>query len=63
MLSFSISIPHPSAFREEPIYFVDKDNDTGESELYSLDDFPVRLNEDVRKAYLSGRFGAVPDII
>lgn len=49
--------------RREQIYFVDKDNDTGESELYSLDDFPVRLNEDVRKAYLSGRFGAVPDII
>lgn len=50
-------------FRREQIYFVDKDNDTGCSELYSLDEFPVRLNEDVRKAYLSGRFGAVPDII
>lgn len=50
-------------FRREQIYFVDKDNDTGSSELYSLDEFPVRLNEDIQKAYLSGRFGAVPDIL
>lgn len=50
-------------FRRDQILFVDKDNDTGVSELYSLDDFPVRLNEDVRKAYMAGRFGAVPDIV
>ena len=50
-------------FRREQIYFVDKDNDTGCSELYSLNEFSVRLNEDIRKAYLSGRFGAVPDIL
>ena len=50
-------------FRRDQILFVDKDNDTGVSELYSLDDFPVRLKEDVRKAYMAGRFGAVPDIV
>ena len=50
-------------FRRDQIYFVEKDNKTGTSELYSLDEFPVRRNEDVRKAYLSGKFGAVPDII
>lgn len=49
--------------RRDQIYFVNKDKDTGISELYSLSEFPVRLNEDIRKAYLSGRFGAVPDII
>ncbi len=49
-----------SYMRRDQIYFVDKDNDSGVSELYSLDDFPVRTREDVRKAYLCGRFGAVP---
>lgn len=48
--------------RDDEIYFVDKNNETGESELYSLDDFSTRRNLDIRKAYLLGRFGAIPYI-
>ena len=52
-----------SLMRRDQILFVEKSNDTGVSELYSLNDFPVRTREDIRKAYLAGRFGAVPNIL
>lgn len=48
--------------RRDQIYFVDKNQKTGISELYSLDEFSPRTNEDIQKAYLLGRFGAVPNI-
>lgn len=48
--------------RRDQFYFVDKDQMTGESELYSLDEFSPRKREDIRKAYLLGRYGAVPNI-
>ncbi len=49
--------------RRDQLYFVDKENSNGISELYSLDDYSVRTREDVRKAYLNGRFGAIPNIV
>ncbi|MGN0915034.1 MAG: ATP/GTP-binding protein [Succinivibrio sp.] len=53
-----------SILRRDQIYFVDKDQDTGVSELYSLDDYTPtpRITEDIRKGYMNGRFGAVPYI-
>lgn len=48
--------------RRDQIYFVEKDRNTGESELYSLDEFSPRTNEDVRKAYMLGRYGSVPNV-
>lgn len=36
---------------------------TGISELYSLDEFSVRKDENIRKGYRAGRFGAVPSIL
>lgn len=48
--------------RDDEIYFVDKNNESGESELYSLVDFSRIKDMDIRKAYLLGRFGAVPEI-
>ena len=48
--------------RDDEIYFVEKGKETGESELYSLDEFSVRKQTNIRKAYLLGRFGAIPDI-
>ena len=48
--------------RRDQIYFIEKSNDTGASELYSLDEFSPRINEDVRRGYMLGRYGAVPDI-
>ena len=48
--------------RRDQIYFVEKDRKTGVSELYSLDEFSPRKEEDIRKAYMLGRYGSVPDI-
>lgn len=48
--------------RRDQIYFVEKNQNTGESELYSLDEFSPRTNEDVRKAYILGRYGSVPNV-
>lgn len=50
------------AMRRDQIYFIQKSNDTGASELYSLDEFSPRTNEDVRKAYMLGRYGSVPNV-
>ncbi len=48
--------------RRDQIYFVEKNQKNGVSELYSLDEFSPRIREDIRKAYLLGRYGSVPDI-
>lgn len=49
-------------FRRDQIYFVEKDNLTGVSDLYSLDEFSPRKTENVRKGYLQGRYGAIPAV-
>lgn len=48
--------------RRDQIYFVDKDRKTCASELYSLDEFSPRNNENIHKAYMEGRYGSVPGI-
>ena len=58
----STDIMNRGMLRRDQYYFVDKDNMTGESELYSLADFSVRLEENIAKAYLLGKYGAVPYI-
>ncbi len=45
--------------RRDEIWFVEKDNALS-SQIYSLMDFKVRKDLEVRKHYLQGRFGAVP---
>ena len=50
-------------FRRDQIYFVDKSGKTGASEIYSLDEFSVRTEENIKKGYLLGRFGAIPSIL
>ena len=49
-------------FRRDQIYFTSKDYNKGESELYALSDYSVRKDENIRKAYLLGRYGAIPNI-
>ena len=50
--------------RRDQIWFTDKDMGTGEAELYALSDFDgVRKKADIAKAYLNGRYDAVPRII
>ena len=48
--------------RRDQIYFVEKNHENGVTELYSLDEFFPRKTENVRKGYLQGRYGAIPNI-
>ena len=45
--------------RRDEIWFVDK-NESGESSLYSLDEYSERFDKKIDKAYLEGRYGGVP---
>jgi AAA15 family ATPase/GTPase len=48
-------------FRRDQVWFTEKDPNTGASALYSLWDFkPPRKEENLRKGYLAGRYGAIP---
>ena len=51
-----------STFRRDQVYFTEKNNKTGASDLYSLDEFSVRKTENIEKGYLLGRYGAIPYI-
>jgi hypothetical protein len=46
-------------FRRDEIWFIKKD-DQNQSVLYSLEEFKPRFDKHLRRAYLDGRFGAVP---
>lgn len=48
--------------RRDQIYFVEKNNRTGASDLYALSDFSPRKSEKVQKGYMLGRYGAIPNI-
>jgi AAA15 family ATPase/GTPase len=45
--------------RRDEIWFAEKDNEAA-TRLYSLADYQVRKDLEIRKHYLQGRFGAVP---
>ena len=48
--------------RKDQLYFVDKKANDGISELYSLSEFSTRTTDNIRKGYIIGRYGAVPDV-
>ena len=48
--------------RRDQIWFTEKNPDTGISELYPLESFSVRKDENIQKGYINGRYGAVPFI-
>lgn len=48
--------------RRDEIWFMERDHDTGISEIYRLSDFSPRAHENIEKGYLLGRFGAIPFI-
>jgi AAA15 family ATPase/GTPase len=50
-----------SRLTAEEVWFTEKDGE-GASELYSLDDFPVRGDQNLARRYLHGRYGAVPAV-
>ena len=56
-----VNLINTNEFRQEEIWFIEKNN-LGESRLRPLSDFNLKKGQDALKAYLSGRFGAVPMI-
>lgn len=53
------TIMDQSLFRRDEIWFVERDADNA-SKLYSLDRFKERYDKKLSKAYLEGRYGAIP---
>ena len=49
-------------FRRDDIGFTERDYESGKTEMYPLSDFSPRTSENIEKAYLLGRFGAIPFI-
>lgn len=47
-------------FRNDEIWFAEKDRDTQSTHLYTLDEFKPRTDLNLEKGYLNGRFGAIP---
>ncbi len=45
--------------RRDEIFFIEK-NENGASKLFSLNQFKVRYDSKIEKAYLLGRYGAIP---
>lgn len=45
--------------RRDEIWLVDKDN-SGNSNIYSLEEYNTRFDQKVDKAYLEGRYGGIP---
>lgn len=56
-----VNLINTTDFRQEEIWFIEK-NTLGESQLRPLSDFNLQKGQDALKAYLSGRFGAIPMI-
>ena len=48
--------------RKDQLYFVDKRDNDGVSELYSISEFATRTTDNIRKGYLVGKYGATPDV-
>lgn len=58
----STEIMSRELLRRDQIYFVDKERNTGASELYSLADFSPRKDENIYKSYILGKYGAIPHV-
>ncbi len=58
--SHDVNLLDLDLFRRDQIYFVEKNYNTGITDLYSLADFSPRKTENIQKGYLQGRYGAIP---
>ena len=58
----AISLLSLDLFRRDQIWFTEKNALTGNSDLYPLDSFSVRKEENIEKGYINGRYGAIPFI-
>jgi len=50
-------------FRRDQVWLVERDPFTGSTVASSLAEFRIRKDLDIEKAYLAGRFGAIPNIM
>lgn len=50
------------SLRRDQIWFTEKNPENGVSDLYPLDSFSVRKDENIQKGYVNGRYGAIPFI-
>lgn len=48
--------------RRDQIWFTEKKPENGVTDLYPLDSFSVRKDENIQKGYINGRYGAIPFI-
>lgn len=48
--------------RKDQIYFTDKNKKSGVSEMFNLTELPIKTNDNIRKAYLVGKYGAIPEV-
>jgi AAA15 family ATPase/GTPase len=48
-----------SLLRRDQVWFTEKDS-SGSTHLYPLSDFRPRKNENLKRGYLQGRYGAIP---
>lgn len=49
-----------SLLRPDQIWFIDKDNKTNESQLYSLVEYKIKKKNNYGNDYLEGQYGAIP---
>lgn len=49
-------------FRRDQIWFTEKDSQSFQTELYSLFDIKARNDENIARGYLTGRYGAMPNL-
>jgi hypothetical protein len=54
-----VNLLDSSVLRRDEIWFTEKDQE-GSGHLYSLSDFKPRINENFKRGYLQGRYGALP---
>lgn len=58
----AINLLNLELLRRDQIWFTEKKPDNGVSDLYPLDSFSVRKDENIQKGYINGRYGAIPII-
>ena len=58
----AINLLNLELLRRDQIWFTEKNPENGISDIYPLDSFSVRKNENIQKGYVNGRYGAIPFI-
>ena len=57
-----LSLMSQEIFRRDELWVAERNN-IGSSRLYSFSDYELRKDKDIRKSYLEGRLGGVPNIL